>query len=261
MSDTTVPSLDPKRPWLTDERELPEKMNWAETLFDPTGMAPRLHFTRAWTLLFTLQVVVIVIPFTIALVLSTAGGDGSTASTIGTYMTPVVFIVTTLMSYVIHSRRLNDANKSPLWAIIPLVPLLIGMALFVTTAMSTAAEYDKRFEMRQDYLSDPDAFREKQRAERERAEAEAEAEDNGEARGRGRGGPPGGQGGINFDEPLPPKTGYVLKAAAPTIQMVVIPLSALIAIWSLMWVARVPFFGAYPGSEEAAGRPSRVYQT
>lgn len=263
MSDTTVTPLDPKRPWLTDERELPERMNWAETLFDPTGKSPRLHFTRAWTLLFTLQVVVIVIPFTIALVLSIAGGDGSTASTIGTYMTPVVFIATTLMSYVIHSRRLNDADKSPLWAIIPLVPLLIGMALFANTAMSTAADYDKKFEMRQDYLANPDAFREKQRAERERAEQEAEAkgEEKGEEGGRGRGGPQGAQGPVNLDQPLPPKTGYVLKAAAPTIQTVVIPLSGLIAIWSLLWVARVPFFGAYPGSEEAAGRPSRVYQT
>ncbi len=51
---------------------------------------------------------------------------------------------------------------------------------------------------------------------------------------------------MNLDRPMDPKTEVVLKAAAPMIQMVVIPLSGLLAIWSLMWVARVPFFGNYP---------------
>ncbi|MCH2457763.1 MAG: DUF805 domain-containing protein [Henriciella sp.] len=250
MSDTTDTAIDPKRPWLTDERELPERMNWLQTLFDPTGESPRLHFTRAWTLLFALQAMIIVVPFTVALVLNLAGGDGAGVSTFGTYATPVVFIATTLISYVIHSRRLNDAGKTPLLAILPLIPLLIGFALFTTTAMSTAKSYDKQFEMRQDYLADPDAFRERQREEREAARAKAEAEGGGEGaqqqQQRGRGGPPGGRGGMNLDQPMAPKTEFVLKAAAPMIQNVVIPLSGLIAIWSLMWVARVPFFGNYP---------------
>ncbi|HIG23385.1 DUF805 domain-containing protein [Henriciella sp.] len=250
MSDTTETAIDPKRPWLTDERELPERMNWVQTLFDPTGESPRLHFTRAWTLLFTLQATIIVVPFTIALVLNLAGGDGSSVSTFGTYATPVVFIVTTLMSYVIHSRRLNDAGKTPLLAILPLVPLIIGCALFVTTAQSSSKSYDKQFEMRQDYLANPDAFRERQRAEREAARAKAEAEGGGEGaqqqQRRGAGGPPGGRGGMNLDQPMDPKTEVVLKAAAPMIQMAVIPLSGLLAIWSLMWVARVPYFGNYP---------------
>lgn len=250
MSDTTETAIDPKRPWLTDVRELPERMNWLQTLFDPTGESPRLHFTRAWTLLFTLQAMIIVVPFTIALVLNLAGGDGSSVSTFGTYATPIVFIVTTLMSYVIHSRRLNDAGKTSLLAILPLVPLIIGCVLFVTTAQGSSKSYDKQFEMRQDYLADPDAFRERQRAEREAAQAKAEAEGGGEQaqqqQQRGRGGPPGGRGGMNLDRPMDPKTEVVLKAAAPMIQMVVIPLSGLLAIWSLMWVARVPYFGNYP---------------
>ena len=256
MSQTTETVLDPKRPWLTDARELPGHMNWFETLFDPTGEAPRLHFTRAWTLLFSLQSLIIIVPFTIALVLNLAGGDGEGVSLFGTYATPIVFVVTTLLSYVIHSRRLNDAGKSPLWAILPLLPLLLGAAFFATTAMSKAAEYDKKFEMRQDYLTDPEAFRERQREEREKAEAAA-AEKGGEQAQQRRGGPPGAHGGMNLDQPLPPKTGYVLKAAAPMIQYVMIPLSALIAIWSLMWVARVPFFGAYPGSEGQADERAR----
>ena len=59
MSDSTTTVLDRKRPWLTDERELPANMNWLQTLFNPTGTSPRLHFTRAWTLLFMLQLLVI----------------------------------------------------------------------------------------------------------------------------------------------------------------------------------------------------------
>ncbi|MGB3624594.1 MAG: hypothetical protein WA989_02125, partial [Henriciella sp.] len=73
---------------------------------------------------------------------------------------------------------------------------------------------------------------------------------------RGRGGP-GGRG-MGVEQPLPAKAPTVLKAALPMIQNVIIPLSALIAIWSLMWVARVPFFGTYPG--EDAFRDKRSYE-
>lgn len=272
MSDTSSTVLDPKRPWLTDERELPRHMNWMETLFNPTGTSPRLHFTRAWTMLFVLQLLVIIVPFALALVLNMAGGDGKPVATFGVYATPVVFIVTTFMSYVIHSRRLNDAGKSQLWALVPLVPLMLGMLAFMGTASQQAAQYDKRFESRQEFLADPDAFRAKQREAQQKAKAEAEAKaaeaaENGEEaeadksqQGQKRGGP-GGHGGpgASLDKPLDPKAPTVLKAALPMFQNVMIPLSALIAIWSLMWVARVPFFGTYPGEETF--REKRVYES
>ena len=260
MSDTST-VLDRKRPWLTDERELPGHMNWLQTLFNPTGSSPRLHFTRAWTLLFMLQLLIVVMPWFMALILNTAGGDGNAVGTFGVYATPVVFIITTLMSYVIHSRRLNDAGKTPLLAIIPLIPLVIALFAFMGGAQQQAAQYDRRFEARQEFLADPDAFRAKQRAEQQQAKEEAEkraaeAEASGEAqpqeqqgqRRRGRGGPGGP--GMNLDQPMPPKAETVLKNSLPTIQMIIILLSAPIAIWSLLWVARVPFFGRYPGSEE-----------
>ncbi|WP_084417849.1 DUF805 domain-containing protein [Henriciella litoralis] len=245
MSDATPQIIDPKRPWLTDERELPARMNWARTLFDPTGKSPRLHFTRAWTMLFAAQVIIVVLPFMVAAVLDMAGGDGSSVSTFGTFVSPIVFIVTTLMSYVIHSRRLNDADKPQLLALIPLLPLLVGMFLFFGTVTKTSTQYDKRYEMRQDFLENPEAFRLKQLEERKAAQEAAKA--SGKPPPQRRGGP-GGPGGVA--EPLPPKAGYVLEAAAPSIQMAIIPLSALIAVWSLLWVARVPFFGRYPGDPD-----------
>lgn len=265
MSDTNATALDPKRPWLTDERELPGHMNWLQTLFNPTGPSPRLHFTRAWTLLFMLQLLIIVVPWTIALILGIAGGDGSGVGTFGVYATPVVFIITTLMSYVIHSRRLLDARKSQLLAIIPLVPLIIASVFFMGAAQQQAAQYDERFEMRQDFLADPDAFRAKQREEAQKAQEEAErraaeAEASGESESgqggqqgqqRGRRGGPGGPGGpMNLEQPMDPKAEVVLKNSLPTIQFFTILFSLPVAIWSLLWVARVPFFGRYPGSED-----------
>ena len=258
MSDSQQTALDPNRPWITDHRELPSHMNWVQTLFNPAGDSPRLHFTRAWTVLFVLQLMVVVVPLVTGMILDIAGGDGAPVREFGVFASPVVFIVTTMMSYVIHSRRLNDANKPQLVAFIPLIPLLIGLALFTMNAMSSAAQYDQRFETRQEFLADPDAFREKQREARRKAEEEAAAKaesENASAEGQqqrggqGRGGPRGGAG-MGPEQPLPPKPEFVLKAAAPIIQTVIIPLSALIAIWSLMWVARVPFFGRYPGENE-----------
>ena len=261
MSDTSSGQvLDPKRPWLTDERELPGHMNWLHTLFDPTGESPRLHFTRAWTLLFTLQTIVILVPFAIATVVNFAGGDGSPVGTFGVYATPVVFVITTLISYIIHSRRLNDAGKWPILALVPLVPLLLALAAFMATAMGEIQKYDQRFEQRQQYLADPDAYLERQLQESREAQAAArqraaEAEANGEAAPQQRRGPSPGRGGpggpgAGVDKPLPPKAETVLKASLPTIQRIMIPLSALIAIWSLLWVARVPFFGTYPGDPD-----------
>lgn len=267
MSDTSSQILDPKRPWLTDERELPSHMNWLQTLFDPTGKSPRLHFTRAWTMLFILQLVIILGPWFTAVVIGMAGGDGSGVSTFGKYATPIVFVVTTLMSYVIHTRRLNDAGKTPLLALIPLIPLIIAVGAFMMTATGEVQKYDKRFETRQEYLTDPDAYRERQAEQRRIAQQEAEkqaaeAAANGEeakpqqpqgGQQRGPGGP-GGPGGMGVEQPLPPKAPTVLKASLPMIQNIIIPLSALIAIWSLMWVARVPFFGKYPGDDGTGER-------
>ena len=237
MSDTSSQVLDPKHPWLTDERELPSRMNWVQTLFNPTGKSPRLHFTRAWTVLFMLQLMIIVLPFSIALVLDMAGGDGGPVGEFGVFATPVVFVITTLISYIIHVRRLNDAGKSPLWGFLPLLPLILALVVFMWGIQQQSAQYDERFELRQQYLTDPDAFLAKRHADQQKE-------------GRAQPGQGGGMSALSFEKPLPAKAETVLKAALPAIQMVMVSLSALVAVWSLLWVARVPYFGRYPGSEE-----------
>ncbi len=156
---TTPNVLDPDRPWITDERQLPSRMSWIGSLFNPTGKSPKLHFTRVWTVCFFLQFLIVVIPFGLGIVIGLAGGDPSGIKTFGLYASPVVFIATTIISFVAHSRRLNDAGKLSLWAVLVLIPLLIGMALFMSGVMQKSAEYDEIYKRRAEYLAEPNAWR------------------------------------------------------------------------------------------------------
>jgi len=173
MSDisTTPDVLDPDRPWITDERQLPSRMSWIASLFNPTGKSPKLHFTRVWTVCFFLQFLIVVIPFGLGIVIGLAGGNPSGIKTLGLYASPVVFIATTLISYVAHSRRLNDAGKLSLWAVLVLIPLLIGMALFMSGVMQKSAEYDGLYDQRAEFLDDPQTWRAERLVERQAAQA------------------------------------------------------------------------------------------
>ena len=54
MSDaiSSQTAIDPDRPWITDPEQDPARMSWLDTFLNPTGESPKLHFTRAWSLLF-----------------------------------------------------------------------------------------------------------------------------------------------------------------------------------------------------------------
>ena len=54
MSDATASqtALDPERPWITNEEDLPVRMSWFQTFLNPAGETPKLDFTRGWTVLF-----------------------------------------------------------------------------------------------------------------------------------------------------------------------------------------------------------------
>ena len=161
MSDASnnIDALDPQRPWITDARQLPSRMNWLDAMFNPTGKSPKLHFTRVWTVCFFLQLLIVVVPFGVGIVASLAGGDPKPIQTFGVYATPIVFIVTTYISFVAHSRRLNDAGKTSILAVLVLLPLLAGMALSFMGIMKSAEAYDKLYAERAIYLENPDAWR------------------------------------------------------------------------------------------------------
>lgn len=169
MSTTDLASaaLDPNRPWIKDERELPSRMRWMSAMFDPTGKSPKLHFTRVWTLCFFLQFLILVIPGFLSFVLGLAGGDGSALTSFGAYAAPIVFIATTIISFIAHSRRLNDAGKWSGWAIFVLVPLVIGVVLTAQGIIGKSDEYSGMYDARAEFLQDPQAWRADQLEQRQ----------------------------------------------------------------------------------------------
>lgn len=251
-------ALDPERPWIETEEELPSKMNWVDTFFNPVGESPKLHFTRAWTVLFFAGFLASV-GFGFAMfVVGVAGLDTTGLSAFHGYLIAVVIGVSCILSFIIHARRLNHAKKSSVRAIILLVPLALGAVAFMGSMSSKSAEYDELYEARTEYLADPAAWREKKLEERREEQAKAEQErlereaakargeeveePRGDQRGQ-RGGPGGGDNGPNPENPLPSKASFILQPSLTAFYMPIIGLNALIMIWSLVWVARVPNFG------------------
>lgn len=252
MAATQGP-LDPKRPWIVDEAQLPSRMRWMEAMFNPTGTSPRLHFTRVWTVCFFLQVLIVVVPVGVGILMSLAGGNPSGIQTFGLYASPIVFIATTIVSFIAHTRRLNDARKPSILAVIVLLPLLAGLGLTVAGISEKSAAYQKLYAERTEFLADPEAWRQshlddrkaaqaKRTAAREAAANGGEATENKGAAKRGRGGPAHDKG-PRADRPLPPQLDFVLKPNVGHIQMILIIANIFIVMWSLFWVARVPSAG------------------
>lgn len=267
-------------------------MNWAQTLFNPLGTSNKIEFTRAWTLLFFLQVGIVLGPAFTSSVIGLVGGDAGGLAKFGLYASPVVFILTTVCSYIIHTRRLRDARKSTLWAVLILLPLFLGLAAFVSSVSSAAQRYDVMYQERVEYVANPEAFEAKKAEERaakakeqaeqakerrEKAIAECEAarsaadsaeqpettcaeqvEQNAEAQNRQRGrGNWGGTEPPAYRSPTPSQLSFVLEPNLAQIQNIIIPLSFFLAIWSLMWVARAPFIKAKVTDDEAFGKHGR----
>jgi len=278
---TDQPALDPKRPWITDARDTSENSNLLATLFNPLGKSRKLSFTRAWTILFFVQLLAIVGLNFLAVLLGIAGGDPKSLQNFSAYLIPVVFLVTGFITYVPHVRRLSDAGKPTLLAIITLIPVLLACGLMMATLVGNSASYNEMAVERNAYLSDPEGFeaqkreevaeaRAKAKAEREKAEAEQAA--NGPssrdarraarsgARGGRRGGRRGGGGGGGFQgtpkykQDLPKWSDHVLKPALGAVLPVMIGLNFFIMFWSLLWLARKP------SADDASGQ-SRPLET
>ncbi|MEL6857589.1 MAG: hypothetical protein AAFO74_04340 [Pseudomonadota bacterium] len=263
MSDaiSSQTALDPDRPWITDEEQLPARMNWLDTLFNPTGESPKLHFTRAWTMLFFMGLLTWVGVGAIISIMGIVGADTAGASVFHGYLIAVVLGLTSIMSYVIHTRRLNHAGKISLRALIVLLPVVLGAGLMLLGVADKAQAYDKLYQERAEFLEDPAAWREAQleekrekqaaeeqaRLEEEAAIAEAEGTEGAEGGERQRGGQRGGGGdwnqGPSAENPLPSKEAFILRPNIGTFSMIIVGFNTLIMIWSLLWVARVPNFG------------------
>lgn len=278
MSDaiSSQAPIDPDRPWITAEDGDPAQMSWLDTFLNPAGESPKLHFTRAWTILFFAGV--LAWPgFGLAnFIAGTAGMDNSGLSAFHGYLIAVVIGVSSILSFVIHSRRLNHAGKTSLWAIIILIPLGLGAFAFMGGVAGKAAEYQTLYDQRAEYLEDPAAWREQRLEERRKAQAEAEqarleaeaARANGEEpsgegaqnRGQqGQRGPRGGQGGPNPENPLPTKEAFIVRPNLGAFYNIIVLLSLPIMIWSLTWVARTPNYGKSRGNPESYAEPGAPF--
>ncbi|MEO0607371.1 MAG: hypothetical protein AAFY82_04010 [Pseudomonadota bacterium] len=264
-------ALDPDRPWIEREEDLPSRMDWFATFLNPMGESPKLHFTRAWTFLFFAGVLTWgglgFIIFTVGI----TGSETSGLSAAHAYLTAFVIGISAVFSFVIHARRLNHAKKSSIRAIIILVPLVLGAVVFMSGVNQKAAQYQELYDARTEYLADPVAWRdarlqerrdEQARVDKERAAAEQRRSAQGSVRdatsqsanrpgqrrrgGRGRGRGGGGQSaeiaGFSPENPLPSKESFILRPNLGSFYMPIILLNGLIMIWSLLWVARVPNF-------------------
>lgn len=269
MSDaiSSQAPIDPERPWITEDDGDPAKMNWLDTFLNPAGESPKLHFTRAWTILFFAGVLAWPGFGLASFIAGAAGMDTSGLSAFHGYLIAVVLGVSSILSFVIHSRRLNHAGKTSLWAILILIPLALGSLAFLGGISGKAAEYQELYDKRAVYLEDPAAWREarleeqrKAQAEAQQARLEAEAaraageEPSGEgAQNRGqRGGPPGGfGGGPNPENPLPTKEAFIVRPNLMSFFGPIFLLSIPIMIWSLTWVARKP--GKHPSAGAGTG--------
>ncbi|MEO1553675.1 MAG: hypothetical protein AAFR82_07030 [Pseudomonadota bacterium] len=265
MSDAfaSQSTLDPDRPWITDDEQMPARMSWFDTFLNPAGKSPKLHFTRAWTILFFTGLITWAGFGFIIFMVGIAGADMTEIRAGHAYMIAIVMAVTSVLSFVIHTRRLNHAGKISLRAIIVLVPLILATLMFVGGVSGKAAAYDELYEQRAEYLADPAAWREARLDERRKAQEEVEearalAEANGEAESdenagqRGQGGQRGGGQGGDWNQgpspenPLPEREAFIVRPNLGAFSMTIAGLNTLIMIWSLLWVARVPNFGREP---------------
>lgn len=264
MSDATASqtALDPERPWITNEEDLPVRMSWFQTFLNPAGESPKLHFTRAWTVLFFAGLLSWLGLGMIITVVGIAGVDTGPLNAFHGYFIAVVLALTSLMSYVVHTRRLNHARKISLRAIIVLIPLILAGVMFMGGIQGKAAEYAEMYEARAEFLADPQAWRDARLEERRERQAEEEArrqaaeeakangeepEADGQRNGGQRGGPQrGGNEGPSAENALPTKEAFIVRPNIGAFNMTIVALNTLIMIWSLLWVARVPIFGKEP---------------
>ncbi len=283
MSDTSANqgALDPKRPWITDPEQLPSKMDWFATFLNPTGKSPKLHFTRAWSVLFFAGVIGWLGLNVVFGVVGATGVDASSLNAFHSYFLFTLFAVTSVLSYVIHARRLNHAGKSPLWSLIVLIPLILGTLSFLSSVQGSAAKYDKMYEARAEFLEDPEGWRQEHLAKqreaqakkikaREEAEAAEAAGEDGRESGE-RSGPPQGQrggrgGGWNSgpsaDKPLPTQEAYIVRPNLVSFYSTIVVLNFFVMFWSLLWVARTPFPNrkkAKDGAFDSAGQTSGAF--
>ena len=236
-------AIDPHRPWIKDARDNPRDMRWGQVFFNPFGSSPKLHFTRAWTFMFLGRVLLCIVPVFAVFIASLAGADlNSLWQPVEALVLPIpelllpffVFVlVTELTSWIAHVRRFNEAHKSPLWAMVVLLPLMLGLAGFYLGAQGGIKQYEQMHAPKPAVTAEAPAG--------EGAEAAAAKPQPQQRRPQG-----------------PPQSERDMAAGAGLglAMMVWAPSSFLVMLWTLLYVARIPNGGVgrfRTGSDIAQG--------
>ena len=244
-------AIDPHRPWIRDARDNPHEMNWVQTCFNPIGSSPKLHFSRAWTFMFLGRVLLFIVPVFGVFIASLAGADlGGAWEPVKALVLPVpallvpffIFtVVTEYTSWVAHVRRFHEAHKSTLWAMIVLIPLMLGLAGFYLGAQKGIADYEA-------------AHAPKPAVEASAATDEAATEAAGPAAAEAKPARRAQQ----HRPPGPPKSERDMAAGAGlgTAILFWAPTSFFVMFWTLLYVARMPNGGVgrfKTGSDVAQG--------
>jgi len=232
-------AIDPARPWIDDPEQDPKRQNWFATFFNPMGTSPKLHFTRAWTALFMMQFLSVFAIGLILFVVSLAGADTAGLSVAAGYFTACVFLVTSILSVIVHCRRLNHAGRLSVLAVVVLLPLAISSVVTVRDVAASAVEYDALYQQRAEFLDNPRAFRDAA-LQRQRVEnAQRNREGNADDRARGGGPDRRASDSYNPENPLPSQEAFILRPHVQQFWAIILGLSALLVPWSLMWVGRL----------------------
>lgn len=139
MSDADL--IDTKHPWIDDPEDSPARMKWLESFFDPTGETSRVHFTRGWTALFFARLLFFIGTAAFVFIMMSAGAKNPQSFGAPPWAFPALVVITALMSLVLHVRRLTNAKRSPLWSVLVMVPVIIGLFGFMAGARNAVNNY------------------------------------------------------------------------------------------------------------------------
>lgn len=129
---TTNPDVyDPHHPWISGPDEDPSKADWAKEFMDPSGTTKKPVFLRGQSLLGITRLAVIVASLYFS---GETFVSDSPLWGIGIFFLGMTLLL--ILSMVSHVRRLRDAGKTPLLALIIAIPFILSATLGVLTVMS-----------------------------------------------------------------------------------------------------------------------------
>ena len=266
MSDIISQEIDPKHPWIVDPADTPSDINWMQTLTNPFGETSRVHFTRAWTGLFFVRLIYAIAIAILVFIFSSAGAEDPRALVppVGTFH--LIVLVTALASLVAHIRRLTNARRSPFWAVLVIVPVLIGFVGFIAGAGQAGQQYTiaaKAAELRGQGMAERDIVKELGLVKTPSESADTPEAATGEPTGANNdatselasadgesaeAAPGAGQGRQMGPRNLIPQIDvtevsqreHALKGGLATAQIFWAVPSFLVMLWTLLWVGRLP---------------------